>query len=177
MEVANLNFWCSSSFCVSSSGVTAQPHRRPGHAIASQLSGPFPAPAHCKPCVWVCSSTPGQGAIKADAPLQLSLERLAELWRHLMRKVQVFLGCVESMHRVPRFRCWECVNFNQFAILQTLKAAFRNGPNNNNNLIVLNRGLRGKRWKTLLVKSMKPLKTLLCMWIVWIVIEFLFIHR
>lgn len=65
------------------------PHRRPGHAsqpIIRALSCTCPLP----PCVLVCSSTPGQGAIKADAPLQLNSESLTELWWHLMRKVQVF---------------------------------------------------------------------------------------
>lgn len=61
--------------------------------LASQLPGPFsctcpPPPRVCAP---VCSSTPGQGAIRADAPPpQLGSERLTWLWWHLMRKVQVF---------------------------------------------------------------------------------------
>ena len=74
----------------------SQPSPTGGPAtLASQLSGPFSAPAHCHP-VWVCSSTPGQGAIKADAPLQLNSERLTELWWHLMRKVQVFYAVVKA---------------------------------------------------------------------------------
>lgn len=85
MEVANLNFWCSSSFCVSSSGVTAQPHRRPGHT-SQPIIRAFSCTCPLLPCMRLCSSTPGQGAIKADAPLQLN----SELRWHLMRKVQVF---------------------------------------------------------------------------------------
>lgn len=88
-EVANLNFWCSSSFCVSSSGVTDQPQRRHAHTsqpiiVASSCTCPL------LPCVWVCSPAPGQGAIKADASLQLNSKSLTEQWWHLMRKVQEF---------------------------------------------------------------------------------------
>lgn len=60
------------------------------HTPASQLSGPFSCTCPLLPCVWVCSPTPGQEAIRASAPLLLNSERLTELWWHLMREVQGF---------------------------------------------------------------------------------------
>lgn len=77
-EVANLNFWCSSSFCVSSSGVTAQPHRRPSHT-SQPIIGAFSCTCPLQAWVWICSSTPGREAIKADALLPLNSEKLKML--------------------------------------------------------------------------------------------------
>lgn len=79
------------------------PNRGPA-TLASQLSGPFPAPAHCCP-VWVCSSTADQGAIKAVSLLQLSPEWLTGQWWHLMTKDQVFQTIVEGFWGFNQLNC------------------------------------------------------------------------
>lgn len=90
MEVANLNFWCSSSFCVSSSGVTAQPHRRPSHT-SQPIIRAFSCTCPLQARVWICSSTPGWEAIKADALLLLNSEKL----KTAQRKTQFqFIHCL-----------------------------------------------------------------------------------
>jgi len=72
MEVANLNFWCSSSFCVFSSGVTAEPHQRPGCG-SLPIKKAFSCTCPLLPSVWLCGATAGQRAIKADASSSLTL--------------------------------------------------------------------------------------------------------
>lgn len=73
-EVANLNFWCSSSFCGSSSRGAAQAHRQPTHS-----SQPIIHPSSCTcpllPCVWGSKPTLSQAAIKVGNLVWLILRK------------------------------------------------------------------------------------------------------
>lgn len=117
-------FWCSRSFCVSSSGVRAQPHRRPPHTSQPIIGAFF---LHL-PTVALCvglqpNSRPGSN--------QSQCPTTAQLWE-VHRAVVAFnegslrdLGYGEGTHCVLRFCSLEIVIFFVISTVSSVqKSAF-----------------------------------------------------
>lgn len=156
-EVANLNFWCTSSFGASSSGVTARPQRRPGYTSQTIIRA-FYCTCPLLPCLGLrLHSRPGSN--------QSWCPTTARLWE---ANVVAFneesssvldhgesLGSFSEVLVAPGF-----VSFNQ--LTRALNVAFWKCSNTTISVIPLDGGFEDEKGKLVECKIVSGLICLTC---------------